>query len=240
MPFPPVEPTPSSVQFPDARRAGDHEIVAIGVDFSPGTLLKAYRNGIFPWPHSHELVPWCSPDPRALFPLETYPFQWSRSLRRALHNHTFEVTFDTAFSEVMQACGEGRDEGTWITPDMIDGYTQLHQLGWAHSLEVWESNREERVLVGGIYGVQIGAYFAGESMFYRRTNASKIAFATLAETLRANGFLLFDVQVMNDHLASLGCIEIRRSEFFDRLKQSIQQPTRFPQQPILFNRKTSQ
>lgn len=215
-PFPPIEPPPSRVTFPDPRRAGRREILAVGVDFSAGTLLSAYRAGIFPWPQSRSLVPWCSPDPRAIFPLDAPP-HWSRSLRRTLRIHPYRLATNTAFEETMRACGETRPNGTWITNEMIQGYGMLHRLGWAHSVEVWEGE----LLVGGIYGVAIGGLFAGESMFHRRTDASKIAFATLVEKLRAGGFALFDVQVMNDHLASLGCIEIRRAGYLDRLEKAL-------------------
>lgn len=221
-PHPPIEPPPTRVEFPDPRRAGRREIVAVGVDFSPGTLLSAYRRGIFPWPQSRSLVPWCSPDPRAIFPLEDPP-HWSRSLRRTLRHHPFRVSADEAFERTMRACGSTRPEGTWITPEMLDGYGALHRLGWAHSVEVWEGEQ----LVGGIYGVAIGGLFAGESMFHLRTDASKIAFATLVDRLRAGGFVLFDVQVMNDHLASLGCVEIRRAAYLDRLAKALAVDARF-------------
>jgi leucyl/phenylalanyl-tRNA--protein transferase len=212
---PPIEPPETRVVFPDPRRAGRREILAVGVDFTPGTLLAAYRQGIFPWPQSRTLVPWCSPDPRAIFPLEEPP-HWSRSLRRTLRKNPWRISVDEAFADVMRACGETRPEGTWISEEMIAGYAALHRLGWAHSVEVWEGAE----LVGGIYGVAIGGSFAGESMFHKRTDASKVAFATLAETLRARGYALFDVQVMNDHLASLGCIEIRRAAYLDRLTRA--------------------
>ena len=189
--------------------------MAVGSDFSPGTVLAAYRRGIFPWPQSPEMVPWCSPDPRAIFPLEDEP-HWSRSLRRTLRKHPFAITTDRAFEQVMHESGARRD-GTWIIPEMIEGYVELHALGWTHSVEVWEGD----ALVGGIYGVAIGGAFAGESMFHRRTDASKIAFVTLVDRLRAAGFRLFDVQVQNDHLESLGVIEIPRSEYLDRLDEAL-------------------
>lgn len=215
-PYPPIEPPPTRVSFPEPRRAGRREILAVGVDFSPGTLLAAYRMGIFPWPQSRSLVPWCSPDPRAIFPLDGDP-HWSRSLRRTLRRHPYRVTLDAAFEQTMRACGETRPDGTWITPEMLEGYAALHRLGWAHSVEVWDGDE----LVGGIYGVAIGGLFAGESMFHRRTDASKIAFASLVDRLRAGGFALFDVQVMNDHLLSLGCVEIRRAGYLDRLERAL-------------------
>ncbi len=211
--------------FPDPRRAGRREILAVGVDFSPGTLLAAYRRGIFPWPQSRSLVPWCSPDPRAVFPIEE-ELHWSRSLRRTLRKTPWEITLDESFEEVMRSCGETRPEGTWITPEMLEGYLGLHRLGWAHSVEVWEREGDARSLVGGIYGVAIGGIFAGESMFHRRTDASKVAFAHLAERLRRGGFAVFDVQVMNDHLSSLGCVEIRRSAYLDRLERALSMTAR--------------
>jgi leucyl/phenylalanyl-tRNA--protein transferase len=216
----PVEPPRSRANFPDPRKAGRVEVLAVGSDFSPGTLLKAYRNGIFPWPQSPDIVPWVSPLVRAVRPLEEAP-TWSRSLRRTLRKHPYKVTVDRAFKEVMLACGdERRDEvgaGTWIVPEMVKGYATLHALGWTHSVEVWEGAE----LVGGIYGIAIGAMFAGESMFHRRTDCSKIAFAGLVDRLRAGGFRLFDVQVLTPHLASLGCISLPRRVFLDQLAEAV-------------------
>ncbi|HEY1957521.1 MAG TPA: leucyl/phenylalanyl-tRNA--protein transferase [Polyangiaceae bacterium] len=213
----PVEPPPTAVRFPDPRRA-TRDVLAVGTDFRAGTLLAAYRQGIFPWPqgsgHEGDLVAWFSPDPRTLMPLDA--IHWSRSLRRTLRQNAWTITVDAAFPSTMLACGD-REEGTWITPEVIAGYTRLHELGWAHSLEVWE----DRELVGGIYGVAIGASFAAESMFHRRTDASKVAFATLAENLRDAGYAIFDAQVMNPHLESLGCVEIPRAEYLKRLARAI-------------------
>jgi leucyl/phenylalanyl-tRNA--protein transferase len=198
----------------------------MGCDFNPSTLLLAYRSGIFPWPHGDAtddgapLVLWFSPEPRTIFPLEE-PLHWSRSLRRTLRHHPYEVTLDADFEQVMRLCGETRAKNTWIIPELIEGYTKLHQLGWTHSVEVWERSPTSRVLVGGIYGIAIGGMFAGESMFHLRTDTSKIAFATLAEKLLASGFSLFDVQVQNPHLESLGCIEITRAEYLTRLQAAL-------------------
>jgi len=228
-PFPPIEPTPARVRFPDPGRPRAPEVVAMGCDFDPGTLLLAYRSGIFPWPHGESddgetpLVLWFSPEPRAIFPLENEP-HWSRSLRRTLRHHRYEITLDADFSQVMRLCGETRAKGTWIIPELARGYERLHALGWAHSVEVWEKpegSATERTLVGGIYGVCIGGMFAGESMFHLRTDASKIAFVSLAERLRASGFALFDVQVQNKHLESLGVIEIPRAEYLERLRRAL-------------------
>ena len=227
-PYPPIEPAPTRVQFPDPGRPRSPEVVAMGCDFSPGTVLSAYRSGIFPWPHGEEtekgepLVLWFSPDPRTIFPLEHEP-HWSRSLRRTLRTHPYEVTLDADFAQVMHLCGETRANATWIIPVLEAGYLKLHELGWTHSVEVWERapGTSGRVLVGGIYGIAIGGMFAGESMFHLRTDASKIAFATLAERLRGAGFTLFDVQVQNPHLESLGCVEIRRREYLARLHAAL-------------------
>lgn len=199
----------------------------MGCDFTPGTLLLAYRSGIFPWPHEADkdnegcpLVLWFSPEPRCIFPLDRPP-RWSRSLRRTLRIHPYEVTIDRDFASVMHMCGETRRDATWIVPELERGYNELHRLGWAHSVEVWDASTGERELVGGIYGVAVGGAFAGESMFHTRTDASKIAFATLATKLRAAGYVVFDVQVETPHLASLGCIEIPRREYLDLLDDAL-------------------
>ncbi len=225
MASPPVEPPPTNVRFPDPRSLrGD--VVAIGCDFRPGTVLEAYRRGIFPWPQGDEaddggepLVAWTSPDPRALLPLDREP-PWSRSLRRTLRRHPYEVTVDEDFAGVMRACGETR-ESTWIIPELVEGYLELHRLGWGHSLEVWERTSSGRELVGGIYGLAIGAAFVGESMFHKRTDTSKIAFAALAIRLRRSGFTIFDAQVMTPHLRSLGCEPARRASYLALLEGAI-------------------
>lgn len=231
-PFPPIEPPPTGVRFPDPREEGAPDVLAVGADFSPGTLLSAYRRGIFPWPQGdadrkkRPLVLWFSPDPRAIFPLDR-PMPWSRSLRRRLRTHPWEVTLDTAFRDVVEACAEARRGHTWIIPALVDGYVRLHELGWAHSVEVWERDAAGgRSLVGGIYGVAIGGLFAGESMFHARTDASKVAFASLAERLVASGFALFDVQVQNDHLESLGCVEVDRARFLAAAARATALPRR--------------
>lgn len=213
--------------FPPPENATDEGVVAVGSDFRPGTLLKAYREGIFPWPHGvrgrpGHVVFWFSPAERALFPLDREP-HWSRSLRRTLRTTRFQVTHDQAFEEVVRACGDTRPSGTWIIPPVIRGYLQLHELGFAHSVEVWDDGE----LVGGIYGLAIGSAFAGESMFHRRTDASKIAFCHLVARLQTQGFALLDVQVQNPHLASLGCVEVTRDEFLRRLRDARDIPRRF-------------
>jgi len=211
-------------------------VLAVGCDFTAGTLLLAYRSGIFPWPHGDDedergapLVLWFSPEPRCVFDLEPDP-HWSRSLRRTLRNHPYEVTIDQDFSGVMRMCGETRANATWIIPELTRGYQRLFELGWAHSVEVWErtpmrGGLEKRELVGGIYGVSIGGLFAGESMFHTRTDTSKIAFATLVTKLRAARYSVFDVQVANPHLLSLGCKEIPRRQYLGRLDDALKAPT---------------
>ena len=221
MPFPPVEPSPARVELPDARRANREGIVALSRTMTSGLVLQAYRKGIFPWPISQGVVPWASPDPRAVFPLEPAK-PWPRHVRRALRPE-LEITFDRAFVRVMTSCGEARPEGTWITPDILATYAELHALGWAHSAEVWEQGE----LVGGLYGLAVGSLFAGESMFHLRTGASKAAFAAVVDRLRARGFTLFDVQVMSPHLATLGCIEIPRDEYLRFVSAAVLQPREF-------------
>jgi leucyl/phenylalanyl-tRNA---protein transferase len=218
-PYPALEPEDTGIEFPSAENADDNGVVAVGEDFRAGTILQAYRNGIFPWPHKSRgkhVVLWCSPEERTVFPLEA-PIHVSRSLRRTFRRNVFEVTLNTAFEDVIRMCGETRTEGTWIIPQLVQGYCALHRLGFAHSVEVWQGNDEHRQLVGGIYGIAVGHAFAGESMFHLVTDASKIAFYTLAHSLQESGFRVFDAQVENAHLSSLGCVEIPRSEYLNRL-----------------------
>jgi leucyl/phenylalanyl-tRNA---protein transferase len=207
------------VVFPSARSADEHGVVAVGEDYRLGTLLAAYRGGIFPWPHALEeghLVLWCSPDPRCIFPLDAVP-HWSRSLTRTLRTTAFRVSLNLAFGQVMQLCGATRATGTWITPALQLGYARLHAAGHAHSVEVWQGAE----LVGGIYGVATGGLFAGESMFHTRSDASKVAFAVLVQCLRACGYALFDVQVATSHLMSLGCVEVTRNTYLRRLSDAL-------------------
>lgn len=225
-----VFPPTTGIRFPDPRRGP--VVVAVGEDFRPGTLLEAYRHGIFPWPHTfvdergreEHVVAWFSPDPRALFPLDREP-HWSRSLRRTMKKKEWRITIDRAFEEVIVECGREREEGTWITSRLVKGYVALHELGWAHSLEVWEESR----LIGGIYGIAIGRAFAAESMFHRETDASKVAFANLAIRLRAGGYRIFDAQVQNPHLQSLGVIDVSRARYLDMLSEAVKSE---PEKPI--------
>jgi leucyl/phenylalanyl-tRNA---protein transferase len=206
--------------MPDPRAALPNGLLACGGDLEPGTVLAAYRTGIFPWPDPEERLLWWSPDPRAILPLDR--FHESRSLRRTRRRGTFQITFDRAYLSVMEGCAD-RPEGTWITSSIVAAYVALHELGWAHSVEVWVDER----LVGGAYGVAIGGFFAAESMFHREPDASKVALAELVEHLRGVGFRLLDVQLLTTHLASLGAVVIARDEYLRLLRQAIALESRF-------------
>ena len=194
----------------------------MGGDLSPGTLLLAYRNGIFPWT-THPIT-WWSPDPRAIIPLDG--LHVSRSLRKVLARGRFQVTFDRCFRAVMEGCAAPRPgrEHTWISPQFIAAYTRLHELGYAHSVEIWIGDR----LVGGLYGVAVGGFFAGESMFSEESNASKVAMHAMVERLKGHGFALFDTQLLTDHLKTMGAIEIPRVEYLRRLSEAITLEGRWP------------
>jgi len=203
------------LRFPDPGTADEEGLVAIGGDLSVARLLLAYRSGIFPW--TVDPITWWSPDPRAIFELDG--LHVSRSLWRVIRQGTFQVTMNRAFPGVMKGCAEpakGR-RTTWITPEFVEAYSELHRLGHAHSLECWQG----RQLVGGIYGVAIGGFFAGESMFHRVSNASKVALYYLIEHLRQRRFLLFDVQLLTPITQQLGGITIPRDEYLHRLAEAI-------------------
>ncbi len=188
-------------------------LVAVGGDLRPATLLRAYRAGVFPWYNENEPILWWSPDPRAIFELDH--FSLSRRLARTIRAGKFRMTINTAFADVMHGCADR--ERTWITSDMFQAYTRLHQLGYAHSIEAWHGNK----LVGGVYGVAVGGFFAGESMFHRERDASKVALAYLLEYLQLRGFVLFDTQVATEHTARMGAVEISRDEYLARLKRAL-------------------
>jgi leucyl/phenylalanyl-tRNA--protein transferase len=212
---------PDSLVFPNLQSANREGLLALGGDLSVPRLLLAYRSGIFPW--TDEPLTWWSPDPRAIFDLER--FQPPERLKSKLRNHPFQLTMDRAFAEVIHACAEpapGR-ESTWISPRFIEAYLELHRAGHAHSVEVWQ----EGVLVGGVYGVAIAGFFAGESMFHRVSDASKIALCTLMDHLRERNFQLFDTQVLSPLTARLGAIEIRRRDYLERLALALRNPTQF-------------
>lgn len=203
----------SPLSFPDPTDSDDEGLLAVGGDLSPARLLFAYESGIFPW-YSAGVPPlWWCPNPRAVMDRER--LHVSRSLGRALRQGPFEVSFDRAFSDVIHGCAANREGGTWILPEMMLAYTQLHQLGHAHSFEVWQSGQ----LVGGLYGVRRGALFAAESMFHVVSNASKVALAVSIDTLFRAGVELFDVQFVTEHLASLGAYELSRIEYLSRLSR---------------------
>lgn len=190
-------------------------LVGVGGDLSPATLLRAYADGVFPWFSAGDPILWWSPDPRAVFPFES--FHVSRRLARTARSGRFRVTFDTCFRRVMTACGEDRVEGTWVIPEMIDAYCRLHDMGFTHSVETWLGDD----LVGGIYGVAMGGLFAGESMFFRVADASKVALVALFERLKDRGFELFDTQIANEHTFRFGAVEIPRGEYLHRVRRAI-------------------
>ncbi|HVM00908.1 MAG TPA: leucyl/phenylalanyl-tRNA--protein transferase [Egibacteraceae bacterium] len=209
-------------RFPDPRTAPADEPLAWGGDLEPVTLLEAYARGIFPWPAGDGTLFWWSPDPRAVIPLDG--LHVSRSLRRTLRQGRFRTSVDAAFSAVVAACAERPGQGTWITPAMVAAYTRLHELGHAHSVEAWDASG---ALVGGVYGVTLGAAFMGESMFHRATDASKVALVRLVEHLRERGFGLFDAQLPTPHLARMGAVALERSTFLDRLAVAVRRPATF-------------
>jgi leucyl/phenylalanyl-tRNA--protein transferase len=212
-----------ALRFPDPRRANPDGLLAVGGDLSIARLLLAYRLGIFPWYEDGYPILWWSPPRRCV--MTPLAFHVSRRLGRLLRQGRFTVTFDHAFAEVIRACAATRIEegkGTWITEEMIDAYCALHETGFAHSVEAWDDGR----LVGGIYGVSLGSAFFGESMLKRVTNASKVAFASLAQRLAEWQFTLLDCQITNPHLQSLGSHEITRAEFLQRLTQALTFPTK--------------
>jgi leucyl/phenylalanyl-tRNA--protein transferase len=204
-----------ALRFPDPRLADAEGLVAIGGDFSVERLLLAYRSGIFPWTVSP--ISWWSPDPRGIIELDT--LHVSESLKKVLRKKTFRVTIDTAFAQVMAQCAmraPGRSE-TWITEEFITAYTRLHQHGHAHSLECWLGDE----LAGGIYGVAIGGFFAGESMFHRASNASKAALYHLVEHLRERRFALFDIQMLTPVTRQMGGVTIPRDKYLSRLNEAV-------------------
>ena len=200
--------------FPDVSEADEYGILAVGGDLSPERLMLAYRSGIFPWFDNDEPILWWSPPERmVLFPSE---LKISKSMRNILNKNIFKVTYNKDFRGVISNCSQisrQGQEGTWITAEMIEAYVKLHELGHAKSVEVWQNDE----LVGGLYGVDLGHVFCGESMFSKVSNASKVAFISLAQNLEKRKYKLIDCQVHNDHLESLGAREIERAEFMEIL-----------------------
>jgi leucyl/phenylalanyl-tRNA--protein transferase len=209
-PFPPVE----------LALSDPNGLLAAGADLSPARLLDAYARGIFPWFGEGDPPLWWSPDPRMVLVLDD--LRIARSLRKVIRARRFTVTFDRAFEAVMLGCAEPRrdHDGTWITPDMVNAYTTLARLGYAHSAEAWMDGE----LAGGLYGVAIGRMFFGESMFARRSDASKVALVHLVLQLQRWCFRMIDCQMSTAHLASLGAREIRRAAFLDSVRQLVRQP----------------
>jgi leucyl/phenylalanyl-tRNA--protein transferase len=208
--------------FPHPTLANPDGILAVGGDLSPERIILAYDNGIFPWFNEEDPIIWWSPDPR--FVLYPSKLKVSKSMRKVLRDEVFQITFDTAFEEVIKACSKiprGGQEGTWITEDMVDAYIQLHELGFAHSVEV----RQNGVLVGGLYGIALGRCFSGESMFAKVSNASKAGFITLVKELEAIGFDMIDCQTHSNHLESLGAESITRDDFLSFLEKNQEKET---------------
>ncbi len=193
--------------MPDHGPLDDSDIVAIGADLEPGTLLAAYRGGLFPMPFDRRRIAWFSPDPRGILPLDG--FHISRTLRRSMRQFTGSI--DESFGEVIDGCAHPPRAGAWINRAFIEAYTNLHQLGWAHSVEVRDRSSGE--LVGGLYGVRIGGLFAGESMFHRATDGSKAAMAYLVDWLNQSGASLLDVQWTTPHLVSMGAVDVSRDDY---------------------------
>lgn len=207
--------------FPDPNQADREGLVAVGGDLSICRLVEAYRSGIFPW--SVNPLTWWSPNPRGILPLDALHIP--RSLRPVLRQNGFLVTINRAFPDVILACAQpvsGRSR-TWITAEFVDAYRALHQAGHAHSLEVWQKDK----LVGGVYGVCQGGLFAGESMFHRANNASKVAVVHLVEHLRSRGFVLFDIQMLTPVTRQLGAIEIPRAEYLRQLRHALKRNCSF-------------
>jgi leucyl/phenylalanyl-tRNA--protein transferase len=234
------------VPWMDPADADPDGLVGVGGTLTPGLLLRAYADGVFPWFNDDDPVLWWSPDPRAVIELDE--LHVSRRLDRTIRSGKFRTTANTAFEAVMRGCGENRPDGTWVTEEMIRGYTALHAAGHAHSIEVWgvrETPRpphshapvsdtragwdrdgerillDGRELVGGIYGVAIGGLFAGESMFHRVADASKVALVTLVERLKARGYELFDVQMTTEHTERMGAKNIPRADYLRRLRDAV-------------------
>lgn len=215
----PIEPPPTRWDLPRVD-TDDDDLIGVGADLEPGTLLAAYRSGLFPMPLERKLLGWWSPGPRGILPLDG--LRVTDSLRRSCRR--FEVRVDTAFEEVVAACADPSRPHGWITDAIICAYLRLHELGWAHSVEAW--SLDDGRLAGGLYGVAIGGLFAGESMFHVRRDASKVALVTLVDMLREDGQpgRLLDCQWQTPHLQSLGCVAVPRSEYLRMLRAALLLP----------------
>jgi leucyl/phenylalanyl-tRNA---protein transferase len=212
------------LEFPPATTANRDGLVAVGGDLSVERLLLAYRSGIFPWPiFDDDLMTWFSPDPRAILELDR--LHVSRSLAKVLRKQTFRITVNQAFAQVLRGCAAPAPDrpSTWITEDLLAAYEAMHAHGHAHSVEVWLDD----ALVGGLYGVSVGGLFAGESMFSRVSNASKVALVELVRILRGRNFQLLDIQQATPHMLRMGAVEISRREYLQRLQAALQHPCTF-------------
>ena len=209
----------TDLRFPPVDLASPEGLLAIGGDLAAARLLEAYRHGIFPWYSQGQPIMWWSPDPRAI--LFSGKIKISRSLAKTIRQNRFGISFDRAFPDVVQACSEPRGKqtgvGTWITPAMMAAYCKLHEMGRAHSVEIWQAEK----LVGGLYGISLGRAFFGESMFSRVSNSSKIALTMLAIQLERWHFHFIDCQLPSDHLSSLGVESVTREEFLQALKTAL-------------------
>jgi leucyl/phenylalanyl-tRNA---protein transferase len=233
-PFPPC-----SWVFPEPIQADPtgEGLVAVGADLEPQTILAAYQKGIFPWFNQDDPICWWCPEPRCIIVPMT--FKPSKTLIRTIKKNLYTVTLNQNFAAVIQACADTRadNDGTWISPEIIRGYSGLHAAALAHSIEVWQANPatpEHPILVGGLYGVQLGRVFFGESMFSKKTDASKIAFTFLMKLCGASRFQFVDCQLPNPHLMSLGAITQPRAEFLEKLSDALRHPA--PHWNLLQNR----
>ncbi len=204
----------------------DSDLLALGADLEPSTVIDAYRRGMFPMGVSElgDRLGWWSPDPRGILPLDG--LRVTRSMGQSVKR--YEIRVDTCFTRVMRACADPSRGPSWITEQFIEGYTRLHELGWAHSVEVFDRRSE---LAGGLYGLRIGGYFSGESMFHVERDASKVALMALVDLMRSSAMTLLDVQWCSEHLASLGAIAIPRSAYLARLAVALRKPSSEPWQP---------
>jgi leucyl/phenylalanyl-tRNA--protein transferase len=219
----PIEPPTSRWELPSAVTPPGAEIAGVGADLQPGTLLLAYRRGLFPMRvRARGPIAWWSPDPRGIIPLDGLVV--SRSLRRSCRR--FDVRVDTAFEQVVRGCADPSRPHGWIDEQFVAAYTELHRLGWAHSVETWSVDAASGAseLVGGLYGVAIGGLFAAESKFHRARDASKVALVALVDQLRAGGASLLDVQWTTPHLESLGAVDIPRRQYLERLAAAVAAP----------------
>jgi leucyl/phenylalanyl-tRNA--protein transferase len=219
----PFEPPPTMWEFPAVAADAPDDFIAAGADLEPGTLLAAYRQGLFPMPldgppgfrRRRATIGWWSPNPRGIVPLDG--LRVTRSLRRSVRD--YEIRWSTAFREVVHRCADPSRPKGWITPAIVDAYSRLHELGWAHSVEAYDPVTGE--LAGGLYGVRIERFFAGESMFHIGRDASKVCLVALVERLAKEGALLLDVQWTTAHLVSLGAIDVDRAEYLERLGEAV-------------------